>query len=232
MNGEHIPEYESGRAHVLDAARINGERGSYYAEVTGGKSTSLTRRLVLLERLSAIPLALFDLWGRKYNRQGIHIIEADFVPMTGIKEASAPLRFDGEASEEHRDRLGRELQAYREQALRSSRCGDFGAVASSTYELLQFVHEVEGDSRSLFPMTRHLLEFAGNSASNSITYAEQSRGRTTRLSTAFLLFQLFGIRVAMGIDQKAQACHALGAGIVENDIPFIQFEEDWRARSG
>jgi hypothetical protein len=77
-----------------------------------------------------------------------------------------------------------------------------------------------------------VLESIGMAACNAIMYAEQSDGRTVLLSKAFLVFQILGLRVSVGIDKKSQACHALGAGIVENDIPGIPFEEAWRAHLG
>jgi len=222
-------EYESGRQHMSTAMRINAHRGRIYATVTGGKSRSLTRRLITLERLCQLPLALFDLWGKKYNHQGIHIIEADFVSMTAINDPTAPLRLKGQASDDHRRSLSHEIKKYRKRARRSTMRGDFRETSRHTFELLEFVRKLEDECQSLFPMTRHILEFIGIAAFNAIAYAEQSDGRTVLLSKMFVLTQISSIRVSLGIDKKAQACHALGAGIVENDVPYIPFEETWRA---
>ena len=98
--------------------------------------------------------------------------------------------------------------------------------------MLQFVHELEEECQSLFPMTRHILESIGHAAYNSIAYSEQSGGRTVLLSKVFVLSQICFVAASVGIDKKAQACHALGAGIIENDVPYIAFEEAWRAHCG
>lgn len=79
-------------------------------------------------------------------------------------------------------------------------------------------------------MTRHMLESIGISACHSIDYAEESGGRTLLLSKTLVLSQVWGLALSLGIDAKAQACHALGAGIIENDLPHIPFEQTWRSR--
>ncbi len=210
---------------MLDAVKVNARRGGVYAAASGGASRSLTRWLIAVECACLLPLALFDGWSRRYNRQGIRIVEADFVSM-------APLRFNGQAGDAHVRALNGAIQAYTKRALRRVLRGDFAGAARRTRELLEFVHRLEEASRSLFPMTRHLLESIGFAACNAVGYAQQSGGRTVRLSKCFLMFQLTGLWLSVGIDRKAQSCHALGAGIVENDVPYIPFEEVWEARCG
>lgn len=222
-------DYESGRRHLLDAIRVNAQRGATYAAVTGGKSRSLTRLLITLECLCVLPLTLFDWLGRKYNRQGIHIIEADFVSMTKINELSTPLRLNGQASEKQRRSLSDKSREYRKKAFRSTLRGNFNETSRHTFELLQFVRQLEEECQSLFPMTRHMLTSVGSAAYNSITYAKQSEGRTVFLSKMFVISHLSCVRASVDIDKKAQRCHALGAGIIENDVPYIPFEEAWRA---
>jgi hypothetical protein len=219
--------YEGGKQHVSDAIKINAQRDKIYAAVTEGKSRSLTRLLIVIERLCLLPMALFDWWGKKYNRQNIHIIEADFVSMAHISEPSAPLRFNGQASETHRRLLLDQIRQYRKKARHSTVRGDFVETSKSTFEMLQDVHHLETECQSLFSMTRHILESIGIAAIHAVTYSEQSREKTKALSKCFLMFQLAGVITAVRIDKKAQACHALGAGIIENDVPHIPFEEAW-----
>lgn len=221
-------EYQSGWQHVTDAIALNARRGRAYAAMTGGKSRALTRTLIVFERFCLVPLVLFDLWGRKYNRQGVPVVAADFVAMSAIKELTAPLRLNGQATATDLRSLRNGIKAYRKSVLRATARGEFQEASRLTFELLQFLHELEDRSRSLFPMTRHILESIGNAALNAVTYAAQSNGRTVRLSKTFVVAHILGLGVTVGIDKKAQACHALGAGIVENDVPHIPFEDAWR----
>ena len=224
--------YQGGCQHVTEAIKVNASRGPVYAAMTGGQSRSLTRLLIGAERLSLLPLAVFDRWGRRYNRQGIPIIATDFVSMSGIKDVSAPLRLNGRADTACILAVDAGLESYRKHVRAAIKGADFRQVAARSHVILERVHRDEEQSGSLFPMTRHMLESIGNIALRSIGYAEQSGGKTLRLSKAFIRFHVAGLRLAIPIDRKAQACHVLGAGIIENDVPPIPFEEAWRHHSG
>ena len=72
-------------------------------------------------------------------------------------------------------------------------------------------------------MVRHLLESIGLAAVNATRFAELSAGRTRCLSRNLLLFEAKGLRTAVTLDRRAQEVHALGFGIIVNDVPSIPF---------
>ena len=110
---------------------------------------------------------------------------------------------------------------------RAVRDTDFHRAAQLTYDLLKQVHRLELESQSLMPMNRHLLESIGIAALNAIDYGAQSAGRTDFLCKQFLKLQFSGIGLAATFDRLAQISHVMGAGIIENDVPYIAFEEKW-----
>lgn len=223
---------ESGRKHVWEAIRLNVARGRGYAAITAGESRPLTRRLVLLELLCLVPLAWFDWRARKFQRRGIPIIAADFTSMTRVNPADAPIRFQGIASEGVWRKLAAELREFRAAADRAVVGAGFREVARLTSARLHSVEQREEELQCLFPMTRHLLESVGIFACHAVEYAAQSGGDTVALSKSFLRFHLRGVGLGIDLDRRAQACHALGAGIIENDVPAIPFETAWAELSG
>ena len=72
--------------HINEALRVNLERKEIYAQLTQGKSRSISRYLIWLERLSLIPARLIDRWGRTFQEKRIGIIQNDFVSMNGINQ--------------------------------------------------------------------------------------------------------------------------------------------------
>ena len=70
-------------------------------------------------------------------------------------------------------------------------------------------------------MVRHLLESIALVADNAIRFLERSAGETRWLSRDLLVFQVKGVRMALGLDRLAQLVHSRNVGIVVNDIPTI-----------
>ena len=208
------------------------KRGVVYGRESGGKSLLISFPLILTELSCIFLLGFFELWGKWFNREGINIMGGDFVPMSGANELGAPLRLNGIAPDSEITKLKSLALTCTSASISASFDGDFRRVADLIHEMLREVLALEEQTQSLFPMHRHILESVGVAAVNSITYLEQSQGRTLTLSRYFVAFQIFSIPLCLYFDRIAQKCHELNVGILENDLPYIPFIEAYASLVG
>ena len=169
-----------------------------------------------------LPFAVvFDRRGRRFNEAGIPIIQDDFVSMEAIGDPRDPPTYANCAGRGEFEAVRAELNEYTRCLRHSARTFDFEQAARDTARMLTAVAERETRCEAHFAMVRHLLESIGLAAVNSFRFAELSGGRTRRLSRNLLMFQTRGVRISVALDRRAQEAHALGAGIIVNDVPPI-----------
>lgn len=225
------PHAEEGFADHLEAAiRLNRSRRDVYDRLSGGKSRSLSNRLITLERLTLPAAYGFDRWAKRYQKQGIPIVKGDFVPMQDVRSPFAPPRWRGVANDQDASRLENWLGDYRKTIRTALGKDDFAGIAQASYDLLKRLDAHEESTQTHWAMTKHLVESLGLAAMNAVDYAAMSQGETHRLSRTFLRFQSLGLLGSISLDRKAQALHQKGIGILVNDIPHIPFAQRWESR--
>ena len=171
-----------------------------------------------------LPFALgFDRRGKRFNEAGIPIIQDDFVPMDEIGDPHDPPLYANRAEQGEFEAVSAELNEYIRCLRDSAKTLGFEQAARDTARMLTAVAERETRCEAHFAMLRHLLESIGLAAVNAIRFAELSAGKTRLLSRDLLMFETKGVRTAVALDQRAQEVHALGVGIIVNDIPLIPF---------
>ncbi len=191
--------------------------------MAGGPARRASDLLISTEYL-CLPFALvFDRRARRFNEARIPIVQDDFVSMEGIRDPHDPPRYTNRAGRGEFAALGAQLNEYKRCLTDNSKAHDFDRVAGDTAQMLTAVAERETRCEAHFAMVRHLLESIGLAAVNAIRFAELSGGETRPLSRSLLLFEARGMRTAVTLDRRAQEVHALGVGIVVNDLPAIPF---------
>ena len=209
--------------HLQDAIRINRQRRPTYDRMAGRPARRASDLLILTEYI-CLPFALrFDRRGKRFNEAGIPIIQDDFVSMEEIGDAHDPPTYANHAGRSEFEAVSAELKEYTRCLRDSARTLDFQQAARDTARMLTAVAERETRCEAHFAMVRHLLESIGLAAVNAIRFAELSAGRTRLLSRDLLMFETRGVRAAVALDRRAQAVHALGVGIIVNDVPSIPF---------
>ena len=209
--------------HVQDAIRINRQRRPTYDEMAGRPARRASDLLIRTEYL-CLPFALFfDRRARRFNEAGIPIVQDDFVSMEGIRDPNIPPTWTNRAGPGEFEALSAELRDYKRCLRDSARTFDFAQAARETAQMLTGLAERETRCEAHFAMVRHMLESIGLAAVNAIRFAELSAGETRLLSRSLLLFEAKGMRTAMTLDRRAQEVHALGVGIIVNDLPPIPF---------
>ena len=143
--------------------------------------------------------------------------------MEGIRDPHDPPTWTNRAGWGEFVALSAELRDYKRCLKDSARTFDFAQAARETARMLTEVAERETRCEAHFAMVRHMLESIGLAAVNAIRFAELSAGETRLLSRSLLLFEAKGMRTAMTLDRRAQPVHALGVGIIVNDLPVIPF---------
>lgn len=219
--------------HLREAIAINEQRRPRYEARTGGASRALSRRLVLYERVT-LPWAWWiDQRAKKWNRRGVMIVAGDFVSMQGIRPDSAPPSRTGQATDAQLESLERRVKAFRSAAGEALDAGRFDEAARLAHGLLRELDASEAAWSCHFAMTRHVVEQVGYAALNALTWRAMTNGETDGLARSFVKGLRFGLVSSLGIDKRAQASHALGAGIILNDVPEIPLAasyEAWAAR--
>ena len=209
--------------HIQDAIRINRQRRPTYDEMAGRPARRASDLLIRTEYL-CLPFALFfDRRARRFNEAGIPIIQDDFVSMEGIRDPHDPPTWTNRAGRGEFEALSAELREYQRCLKDSVRTFDFAQAVRETGQMLTEVAERETRCEAHFAMVRHMLEPIGLAAVNAIRFAELSAGETRSLSRSLLLFEAKGMRTAATLDRRAQEVHALGVGIIVNELPAIPF---------
>lgn len=204
--------------HLEDAIRINRERLPLYSRLTDGASEPISRRLVRWEILS-LPFAWYvDRRARRWQARGVLVVEAEFVPMSGVPEfreraAEAPLPLSAYAPPE----LRRMRRALRE----AYRGGGFPGLAAA----------VEAELARLAPvptyhcMLRHVLESALRIANLAPVHAARAEAvgmpPPTGLSRLLLEVHLRMLPEAARLDARAAPLQARGIPILCQDVPPI-----------
>lgn len=211
--------------HLIEAIELNRVRREHYADVTGGRSRSLSNRLILSERLCLPVARYFDAKARHFNEEGIGVVREDFVSMEDVEAPPSPPRYTGQATSTDIAEVTDFLGAYRQAALAANKEADFQEVCRASRDAL---HELEGREVELgahFVMSKHVIESAGFAALNALQWARQSDGETVSLSRKLIYCQLRPLTFFVSFDKWAQPLHAEGCGILVNDIPPIPFLE-------
>lgn len=221
-------------AHLRDAIALNEARRPNYDARTNGASRGLSRRLVLYERV-CLPWAWWvDRRARRWNERGVMIVAADFVSMANVRDPAAPPPRSGRATDAQAGALSARLKAFRAAVKRADDAGRFDEVARLSAELLREVEATEARDGCSWAMTRHVVEQVGYAALNALTWRARSGGATDDLARRVVWGLRLGTGACVGLDRRAQACHALGVGVLVNDLPEIPLlvsYEAWASRA-
>lgn len=214
--------------HMSDAIAINRSRRPGYIEKTHGKARILSHYMVGMERIF-IPVALyFDRQAQPFIDAGVNIIKNDFIDMKYVPEASKETTYRHTAPSIAHKHLKTALLEYKKNGLAELRGYNYLSVCDKTAHMLELIESLEQDSQAHFAMSKHMLESIGFAALHAKTYTEQSHGRTEKLGKQLIALQLWLADSGISADKMAQKCHALGAGILVNDVPYIPFMDEFK----
>lgn len=216
------------RSHLADAIRLNTARRPIYMERTQGRSRSLSDDLIATERLCLPIAAYFDWRGRAFECEGIPVISGAFVAMD-VPPAETPTRYTGRADAATLRAVARLLAGTGRRVREALWRSDFALVAAACEEALQTLADLEKESSSHFAMCKHLVESLGLGALNGRECQVRSGGKATGLARDLIAIQLLALGRGPDADRRAQEFHALGVGILVNDMPAIPFLERWRS---
>lgn len=157
------------------------------------------------------------------------IVAGDFVSMQNVRAADAPPTYSGRLTDEQAAVLERRLAAYRGEVRDSLDANRFDRAARASRVLLAELDGHEAAWGCHLAMTRHIVEQVGFASLNALTWRAESGGKTDGLARGFLRGLRWGLSSAIGIDRRAQACHARGVGIIVNDVPEIPLAQSFDA---
>ena len=211
--------------HLRAAIRQNVSRRADYLRRGGVRAWMLSVVLVAHER-SLLPFAaLLDRQARPFQRQGIPILSADLQPMSLSPPPGRQLDGVGPMMTADLRAVRQGLRVARRNARSALRQRDLSHAAFELAEALDTVVSAEARSGARLALTAHVLESAGVSAANGVSYADQSGGRSLPLSRRFVAGQLLLLPGALRLDVLAGPVHARGVPIFIDDVPPVPFHE-------
>lgn len=209
--------------HLHEAIAINTARRDRYARRTKGRSRWLSTLLITSER-AALPLAHWMDWrARGFNARGLPIVQNDFASMAHVRPWMSPPRRKKPMTLPALFALHREVRRFRRAVVFAAAFKNFTRVAKLCSDLLHELTRIEHAEHAHLAMTSHLVESIGLAAANAVDYSTDSEGQTDGLARDLVLVQCVALSAAVPIDRMAQAQHALGIGILVNDVPEIAF---------
>lgn len=231
---EHQHKAESGAVehglvdHLRAALRQNLARRPDYHRRGGRRAWMLSVTLVAHER-SILPFAAFlDRQARPFQREGIPILSADLQPMSLSPPPGRQLEAVVPMGAEDLAWVRSSLRSARRAARAALRRKDLRQAALELATALDEVEAAEARSGARLALTAHVLESAGVSAANGVTYAERSDERTLPLSRRFVAGQLLLLPGALRLDALAGPVHARGVPILIDDVPPVPFRDALR----
>jgi len=202
--------------HLLEAIELNRRRAPRYAELTGGASQSISRSLILSERL-LVPIARwYDRRAEPYHAAGIPLLEDAFVSMSETPEFL-----------EHRDPMPAHpgLRPRSRSIARSCsdawRSAGFPGVSAALEREIQTL----ADEPSYHCMLRHLLESTLRLAVLAPRHERLSREHglpsSATISRQLVRLHLWGLGSAIRMDRRAMPLQQRGIAIIAQDVPPI-----------
>ncbi len=212
------------RRHVREAIALNTARRDDYARRSGGRSTKVSRRLVLLERL-VLPWAwVIDQRAKRWAKRGVPVAALDFASMHHVAAADAPPRHRGEATDAQEAEVDALLDGLRAQVAHLARAGEFAAIDAAALATYRALRAREAAWGCHWAMSIHVVEQIGFAARNALAYRAATDGATDDLTRHFVRGLRWGLRTAAGLDRDAQRAHAVGVGVLVNDLPEIPLD--------
>lgn len=216
--------------HLDDAIKSHESRMPYYSSVTNGKSDAIFKKIAGLQTLN-LPISWYiDLQAKRFQRLGIPVITGDLINMNTINPKEQPPIYQGIMPEITLKDLRIRMREFQKKAVKALKKSDFMAIAQATHEIIMYVKELEKTHDAHLAMTVHMLDSIGYTALHAADHQQQTHGDTDNLYRQFLTIQIFPMQQCLPTDLKAQQLHALGAGVIVNDVPDIPFLKEWNAR--
>jgi hypothetical protein len=215
-------------SHLVDAIALNRARRADYAYRSAGRSEALSALLIAVERCCLPAAALVDWRARPFNAAAVPIVHHEFAPMSDVLPANTPPTHTRQATQAERRHIA-PLPARLLGVLRAQmRTGDFEGGAQACMAALDAVQDFQDETQVHYAMTIHLVESVGLACLNAVGYASLTGGATGSVSRQLVRLQAAGLPFALHYDRLAQASHAVGVGVLVNDVPPIPFRARWQ----
>ena len=202
--------------HLRDAIALNRTRAPSYAALGGDSARSISRRLILAERL-LLPVAwAFDRWARRYHEAGIPLLTDVFEPINRVPPFRAY-----QAAPPEQPRIRTSARGLRGAVQRAWRTEGFAGAS----RVLNHIRLSLAAQPCFNCMVRHLTESAlrvAHVAERHIRLASKAGLPSPCLLYSLLLrMHLWGFGLAARLDDAAAPLQAAGLPILCQDVPAI-----------
>ncbi len=190
-----------------------------YSRLSGGRSETISKLLLLSERLALPFCSIPDRWSKRFVLAGVPIVQEEFLSMDKVPEFSERFPFDPAPLSQFLPRSGNRIAT---EILKAYRNSGFEAASGRASRELESL----GKDLTFHPMLRHVLESVIRVANLAPLHEkrrlELSISESTMGLSKWLFFSHFSaFPFATWIDTKAAPLHAEGLPIIFQDVPGI-----------
>jgi len=208
--------------HLREAVSINTARKKIYIELSGGKSKSLSNRLIFFERFLIAPAMFFDWRAKRFITKGIPIMKDDFVPMNQLPIPERPPKYKNSLPVNALKDLILKINDFNRVVKSELKTKNFKKILIEGKEFLEYIEKTENKLECHLAMVKHVTESFNLIVQNGIGYIEMSGGETAKITKTMINGHLFILKPSLKtIDLSAQKLHSLACGIIVNDMPKI-----------
>ena len=212
------PNHGALSIHLREAIEVNTARMPLYAGLTNGKSTRLSKQLILSEKIALTFAWIIDALARPYQKAGIPIADAEYISMTKIPSFSPTFPFSPDPLIAFTPVDGAAMSRRLKKAFKH---GSFKGVSEAASIELEQLKE----PRTYHAMMRHLLESlirAANLAPIHMERAKELGFRSPRFLSWLIVYGHFPT-LASGakLDAELAPIQAMGVPLLWQDVPHI-----------
>lgn len=223
------PHWGALERHIREALYINTQRLPLYSQASGGKTASLSRKLMRYQKMSIFSAHWMDRYARKFQRHGVPIMQEDYVSM----EATPAFRERFEGSPPRLEQLRRpDVHALVRDLKRAKASDDFSQARAVLRKALEEVHAPQG----FLCAYRHLLESLLRISTLAEQHERLAREKGAPSPRKFSWFLYWGhlplLKSTLAFDVQAAPIQAEGVPFLANDFPPVPAESEFYRNLG
>ncbi len=209
------------RTHLIDASRLNLNRAPSYAQLTKGKSLTLSYLFIASEKLAMVSTMYLDFRAREYGKKGVALFHEDLVDMKLTPEFKPTF----ENNEFPIQRVHLEIKRLKQRWLELLENDDLDIFYQ---ELLEILDNGRLSPKNQNCLTRHFVESIARGIFNLDKHRarakEQGLEDPKNLSLDFIRLQITSLSWAYLLDKRAYSIQQQNIPIFCQDVPAIQYK--------
>ncbi len=207
--------------HLKDATKLNRERMYKYAILTDNESLTLSRELIIMEKLGILATMGLDSAAREYIKNGVPLFEAELTDMRLTPKFSNNFTASNPPTEYQSIKIADFTKLWSKQLKQKN----YDELYSTLIDLLENGALKEINQNCL---TRHFVESIARSLLLMPVHKNMAKALSLKspesLSLKFIKLQIRSLKWANSLDKRAFAIQSRDIPIFCQDVPAILYK--------